>query len=745
MDQDRTPYLGAALASLAVFFIYVLTLAPTAAFWDASEYIATAHILGIPHPPGNPLFVALGRVWILLLSPIDFLMNLESSVAVRVNLFAAATSALAGGFFFLFVHRIAKGLDRGPIFPWVAAGAAVLVGGTAFTVWYQSNVNEKVYTLAVLVIAAVSWLAVRWRDRKDEPGSVRYLVLAVYLMILGSTNHLMALLPAPALGLYVLMVQPRVLLRRDLLTRGALAVVVGLSFNFFLPIRADQNPIINEGHPACESMVEAAVAVYSLGRAGCDELADNLTREQYGKPSVFTDPTSPDPMNPEPRGLGLMGHQLLNYFQYFDWQWARGLDAADLPGSRRLPVTLLFLGLGLVGLRAVYVSDRDTFWYALALAGTLTVGLVFYLNFRYGWSLAGEEIPRQMREVRERDYFFIAGFMFWGVLAGTGLAYVWDEAANRIQDARARLYAAPILAVAFIPLVFNWGWADRSYDYAARDWAYNLLQSTAPYSVLFTNGDNDTFPLWYLQEVEGIRQDVTVVVVQYLFTEWYPKQIQYHTSPERQRPFREERDTGLHPVPGQPPSSPVIGLSHDDMDAIVGGTLQQESVFDLGELALQFQAGTFLSRGDRMALAMIRDSLGERPIYFASTGGLPESLGLTDHVIREGIAARLETGDPEQEGVVRLPQELGGEWLDFERSRTLAEEVFTYRALADRDIWADRPTLNIPWHFYFLHLQLAEAAGRMGVEEEAVNRFVDSAESFLVTARGGRLAPQANP
>src|SRR5690606_37580446 len=83
----RPPYLAAALTTLGVFILYVITLSPTTAFWDTSEYIATANIMGIPHPPGNPLFVVLARAWDLLLSPLGL------STAVRINLFSAAMSA----------------------------------------------------------------------------------------------------------------------------------------------------------------------------------------------------------------------------------------------------------------------------------------------------------------------------------------------------------------------------------------------------------------------------------------------------------------------------------------------------------------------------------------------------------------------------------------------------------------------------------------------------------------------------
>ena len=90
----------AVVCGLVVWVLYVFTLAPTTAFWDTSEYIATAHILGMPHPPGNPLFVVMARVWELLLGWTGL------SVAARVNLLSASVSAAAAVFWFLAVARI---------------------------------------------------------------------------------------------------------------------------------------------------------------------------------------------------------------------------------------------------------------------------------------------------------------------------------------------------------------------------------------------------------------------------------------------------------------------------------------------------------------------------------------------------------------------------------------------------------------------------------------------------------------
>ena len=186
-----------------------------------------------------------------------------------------------------------------------------------------------------------------------------------------------------------------------------------------------------------------------------------------------------------------------------------------------------------------------------------------YLNFKLGFSLAPDVADRTLHEVRERDYFFVASFIVWGNLAGIGLAGFWAALANQWGEGTAYRKWMPILAITFIPLAYNWAWASRSGDYAAVDWAYDLLMSVEPYGVLFTNGDNDTFPLWYAQEIEGVRKDVTVIVLQYLYTDWYPRQIRDRTAPGRQRPFDEQFAAGIYSTGAPPDQAAAIGKSEN--------------------------------------------------------------------------------------------------------------------------------------------------------------------------------------
>lgn len=721
-----TPIAGAFLAAVGAFLIYVVTLAPTTAFWDTSEYIATAHILGIPHPPGNPFFVVLAKSWSLLLAPTGL------SVAVRINLFAAATSAAASGFLYLVAHRVLAGYFQRPRFARLGAGASALIGATALTVWNQSNTNEKVYTLSVLIIAAVSWLAIRWYDRRDDPGGERYLLWAIFLLAIGSTSHLMSVLPGPALAVLVVLSGPGRLLRLPFLGRAVALVALGLSFNFVLPIRASLDPVIDEGDPTCESVVGAAAAIYTLGHAGCPALAANLTREQYQTPPV-TARKAP------------FGAQMATYMQYFEWQWARGLDASELPQPERQPFTLLFLALGVVGLASAWKADRAIFAYLCVLAATLTVGLVVYLNFRYGYSLHAD-LEQAQREVRERDYFFVAGFLFWGCLAGIGLAWTWNTIAGALGGtARHFRMTAPVLAIAVIPLMLNWSWASRAGDYAARDWAYDLLMSVEPYGILFTNGDNDTFPLWYVQEVEGIRLDVTVIVGQYLYTDWYPKQLQELTGPERQRPYDPDFFPGLH-EDRRMPERPITALLPDVMDSVSAIRLAEDLTIAFPKLAVTYPEGMVLDRAQQLALRIINDSSGERPIFFSSSAGLMNELGLAPWGVHYGLTTKLELRNLEtdpHEGMLQGSEEYGADWYDIDQSLKLYDEVYLFRGLRDRDVWADRSTLMIPFQYYVLAVQLSDIVTLAGGDRERARALAADAEEFQIVAEGGsRGAPE---
>src|SRR5881394_1979101 len=127
-DLDYRPsYLAGSIVSLVVLAIYLVTLAPSTAMWDTSEYIAAAYTLGLPHPPGNPLFVLIGRVFSIL--------PIAGSVAARVNILAALCSAVAAGMWFLVTERVLVGWLAERWQRIVGGSLAALIGATAFTVW----------------------------------------------------------------------------------------------------------------------------------------------------------------------------------------------------------------------------------------------------------------------------------------------------------------------------------------------------------------------------------------------------------------------------------------------------------------------------------------------------------------------------------------------------------------------------------------------------------------------------------
>ncbi len=753
--RERPPYGWALAAAGATLLLYIVTLAPTTQFWDTSEYIATGHILGIPHPPGNPLFVVLARAWEILLAPLGL------STAVEINLFSATMSAAAHGLWFLVAHRILGYFSRHRGFRIAGAFAAVALSATAFTVWNQSNVNEKVYTVSLFTIALLSWLAFLWRAGADDEKSDNLLVLMVFILALSVGNHLMAFLAAPALAAYVLLDRPRVLLDYRRYAAAAVALLVGLSIHLYLPLRAGLDPIINEADPTCESLGGALVSIVTWGQAGCAELSAALAREQYDKPPLI------------PR-LAPLTAQYGNYLQYFDWQWARSLNGVDhLFAASRLPFTALFTGLGIYGAAEHYRKDRPSWTFVAVLFATLSVALVFYLNFRYGYSFPSPEgVDRSGHEVRERDYFFIVSFSVWGVWSGIGLSALWQKTSERLGGSLAR--GAPILGIALVPLVLNWSWASRAGDYSARDWAFNLLMSVEPYGVIFTNGDNDTFPLWYLQEVEGMRRDVTVIVTSYLNTEWYVRQLRNLTSPCGpdedpledptriicQRPYDPsgtgavftadsasvDPETDVVPLivdePVTPPERSILGLDDATIERVSESYLpvEEDQVYQVGSIRAAISAGQYLFPWHQFALAAINAAIDERPIYFASSGNAADALGLSPYLVREGLAFRLHDGPLEAETApepyVSL-QETGlssvtGSWVDVPRTRKLFDEVFVHRGgIPDTwKHWPDHSTIGIPNYYAWGYYALAQAALARG-DTTALERYRERANAWV--------------
>ena len=508
--------------------IYATTMAPGVTFWDAGEFIAAAHTLGIPHPPGTPLFVALGRVWTVVLGGV-------LGVARASNLLSAVSTAMAGA---LAARVLARGAPHRMDVAWGAIAGA-LCAGVMSSVWANATETE-VYAVSLLHVALMLACAQRAADDAGGAGE-RWLLCTGYVIALAPAVHLSALVGAPAAillasrradgewcpdrmlllggvlvsaagvgrmswllaGVGALLAAAPIALRggrtparRVLLGRMVAAVVLtalAASALLIMLLRARHDPGVNQGNPSTLAA-----------------LADVVARRQYDVA----------PMWPRRAPPWL---QLANLLQYTDWQFALAWGRGIFTTPTRVMATVGFLVAGVAGWRAM---RRDVPRVAEALAvltlcGTIGVGV--YLNLKAGATLGYGFVAGDAHEARERDYFFVLGFWGWGLFVGYGaLAFA--------RRRRWPLWVAATIAV--LPIVGNWSASNRrSGDGASapRAVALALLSSTPPHTLLFVAGDNDTYPLWYLQRVEGMRPDVTVVTMPLLPADWYVEEIARRT------------------------------------------------------------------------------------------------------------------------------------------------------------------------------------------------------------------------
>ena len=675
--KDRFYLVIALLAAAFSFIIYYITKAPTTSFWDCGEFIASSYIMGVPHPPGYPMYIIIGRFFTLL--------PLSSEIAVRVNMISvlgAAASVFAAYWLIIYVVK-AGDSDNASRFSRIGTGIGAFCGalimGFSYTFW-ASAVEAEVYALSMLLMLLISLFSVIWARNIDKPGNDRYLVIISFLLWLSLGIHMTTfIILIPILGylayfdyrkssfsrwpvwcamalfiLYAVPVQILVLkivgvdisnyelesfiiifsaaliaviikaLQSKIKRSSAagiwlttllimISAITGLSAQLYIPVRAAQNPAINENDPSNWTRFKGF-----------------LERKQYQRESMVERMFNR-------RGSWekqFLSHPRFGLIHYLERQYSSPDMKVSLikgdgeEGAGAFDIKLSMLYIIIIGLWGLYETVRRSPPEGIFLLITIllcTVGLVVYMNFSDGtYNPDIAPIP----EVRDRDYFYTPGFMYFGIIIGMGMTFVLSRL-GKIADsghAKARLYKAAfvICAAGAISLAANTVYAnyhhnDRSGNYLPVDYAKNILSSCEKNGIIFTNGDNDTFPLWYIQEVEEFRTDVRVVNLSLLNAAWYIRQLKDQMN-----------------VP--------ITLTDKEIDELrIVRLARYNKILRIQDIMIQH------------IVTNIQRRAWDIPVYFALTVPDENRMGLDDNLIMEGMAYRIA----ESKGDNRVNTETG--------------------------------------------------------------------------------------
>ena len=393
------------------------------------------------------------------------------------------------------------------------------------------------------------------------------------------------------------------------------------------------------------------------------------------------------------------------YFRYFMWNfagrqnddqanfktdinkgnWISGISFIDnmrLGDQSKIPDTMrnnkarnkyfmLPLLLGLVGLFYQRKKHQKDFLTVMVLFIMTGLAIVVYLN----------QNPLQPRE---RDYAYAGSFYAFAIWIGLGVLALYEFLKKYIPAASGAILASLISVIA-VPTVMakeNWNDHDRSGRYVARDFAYNYLNSCEKNAILFTNGDNDTFPLWYAQEVEGIRTDVRVMNLSYLGADWYIQQMQRKTYDSDPVPFSLTPDqyrTGTRDIvyvvdriKGYTDLKQVVDfvgsddprtkqlpeytsekidfipsrhfiVPVDSIEVVKNGTVSPK---DASKVRSQIKwdlepSRSYITKNHLMILDLLANNNWKRPVYYAITVSEDNYLNLDNYFQMEGLAYRI--------------------------------------------------------------------------------------------------------
>ena len=778
----KLEYIIAGILFIITFGIYFSTMAPTVSFWDTGEFIATSYILGIPHPPGSPLFLLIGKLFTLV--------PISSDIAFRMNIFSPLISAATISLLFLicnqFIDRLDKKDDIKHFKMWSSLTASLTFAFT-HSHWFNA-VETEVYALSGFMTALVVYLILVWSKDKEKEYSAMYLMGIAYVIGLATGVHLLNLLTIPFIGLIIYFstsnFSPKnliITLSLSLLTfiviqngiikgfptivskigfEGLLVligilfyllytsiknkkaifslaymslflIIIGYSTYLAIFIRSGQNPNIDENNP--ETIVEAT-SYLNRDQYGSMSLLPRKFNNLPSKISIVGSPEYPDfqfsssqnykymTYNMSEQASFLLTYQINKmYIRYFLWQFggkgpSNDSFVSDFGASSKedgvdwrqfgLPLALI---MGLFGAYFHFRKNKYDAFSLLVLFIMTGIAIIFYLN---------QDSP----QARERDYSYVASFMAFSIWIAIGIFstinYISDTLLEKSIKLRASYFMISMFLI-FIPLrmlIANYEEHDRTGNYIAWDMAYNMLQTCEPDAILFTNGDNDTFPVWYLQEVEKIRMDVRVINLSLLNTPWYVTQIR-----DQDNPFIFMNDNEIQNLDFKKWSSNTISINAPIDDLNLEGLIEWELKPTYLDVALRIQ--------DLMVLRIIKDNNWNRPVYFAATVSPTSMLNLDDYFTMEGLAYRLVNNKSYPINQDKMTKNLlsivGNEdWFkDYDSHKNAITEVsiskeyqpgYIYRNLANKNVHVDRQIGRLVQNY------------RVGFTRLAISHYLDS-------------------
>jgi hypothetical protein len=469
-----------------------------------------------------------------------------------------------------------------------------------------------------------------------------------------------------------------------------------------------------------------------------------------------------------------IGHM---YFRYFMWNfsgrqsdiqshgeitngnWITGInfiDAQRLGDQKTLPQEfknnkgrnayyLLPLILGIIGIVFMYnrgIEGRRDLWTVFLLFFMTGLAIVIYLN----------QSPLQPRE---RDYAYAGSFYAFTIWIGIGVLALYEGLKKYLSDVPSAAISGG-LALLLVPVVMaaeNWDDHDRSNRYTARDFGANYLNTCAPNAIIFTNGDNDTFPLWYNQEVEGVRTDVRVCNLSYFQTDWYIDQMKSKAYESEPLPISFTHDQYVQGnrdvvylmedprLKGSVELKKALDFVRDDnprtkleqadfasyipskklfmvvdKDAVIKNKVVEPQDYDkiVDTLEIDFSNKHYITKDELMVLDMIANNNWERPIYFAITIGREKYLNLQDYFQLEGLAYKLVP--------IKSPSDGNGINMGKVNSRLMYQNVmdnFKWGNMERPDVYIDENNSRMMMNIRNTFNRLAESLVAEGQNDKA--------------------------